>query len=170
MAAYKNSGNKKAMFEELERKRRIKKCGPVTVFKKVDGELREIENKSHLGGKVKSKPLVAGQSKPNPLAFDKRNKKSSKKKALINCKIPGDEFLESFAWEKLRLIALKKYGSVCMCCGASPKNGAVMNVDHIKPRKLFPDLALVLDNLQVLCHDCNHGKGNWDQTDFRPME
>lgn len=66
--------------------------------------------------------------------------------------------------------ALKKYGPVCMCCGASPQTGAVVNVDHVKPRKLFPELALVLENLQILCHDCNHGKGNWDQTDWRPEE
>jgi len=46
-------------------------------------------------------------------------------------------------------------------------NGAVMNVDHIRPRKLFPELALDINNLQVLCHECNHGKGNWDQTDWR---
>ena len=63
--------------------------------------------------------------------------------------------------------ALKKYGARCMCCGATPAGGAVMNVDHIKPRKLFPDLALDINNLQILCHDCNHGKGNWDQTDWR---
>ena len=44
-----------------------------------------------------------------------------------------------------------------------------MNVDHIKPRRLFPDLALSLDNLQVLCHECNHGKGNWDMTDWREL-
>ena len=25
----------------------------------------------------------------------------------------------------------------------------------------------VLDNLQILCSDCNAGKGNWDQTDWR---
>lgn len=34
---------------------------------------------------------------------------------------------------------------------------------------LFPDLALSMDNLQVLCGDCNHGKGNWDVTDWRPI-
>lgn len=41
---------------------------------------------------------------------------------------------------------------------------------HIQPRKTHPHLALVLSNLQVLCHDCNHGKGNWDTTDWRPRE
>lgn len=54
-----------------------------------------------------------------------------------------------------------------MCCGATPATGAVMNVDHIKPRKLYPHLALDVDNLQILCSDCNHGKGNWDMTDWR---
>jgi 5-methylcytosine-specific restriction endonuclease McrA len=63
--------------------------------------------------------------------------------------------------------ALKKYGTKCMCCGATPATGAVMNVDHIKPRKLWPSLALDINNLQILCHDCNHGKGNWDMTDWR---
>ena len=63
--------------------------------------------------------------------------------------------------------ALKKYGARCQCCGATPATGATINVDHIKPRKFFPELALSVDNLQVLCHECNHGKGNWDQTDWR---
>ena len=43
-----------------------------------------------------------------------------------------------------------------------------MNVDHIKPRKKYPELALDKSNLQVLCEECNHGKGNWDETDWRP--
>jgi hypothetical protein len=29
------------------------------------------------------------------------------------------------------------------------------------------DLALKIDNLQVLCADCNCGKGNCDSTDWR---
>jgi 5-methylcytosine-specific restriction endonuclease McrA len=81
--------------------------------------------------------------------------------------VAKDEFLQSYEWRKLRMEALKKYGAKCQCCGATPATGAVMNVDHIKPRKHFPELALSLENLQVLCHECNHGKGNWDETDWR---
>jgi len=78
-----------------------------------------------------------------------------------------DDFLATYEWRRVRMEAIKRYGSRCQCCGASPATGAVINVDHIKPRRIFPHLALSLDNLQVLCHDCNHGKGNWDMTDWR---
>lgn len=85
-------------------------------------------------------------------------------------RVDSNDFLSTYEWKRVRMMALKKYGPVCQCCGASPSTGAVMNVDHIKPRKLFPQLALDLDNLQVLCGDCNHGKGNWDMTDWREQE
>lgn len=81
--------------------------------------------------------------------------------------VVSDAFLQTYEWRKLRMEALKKYTPRCMCCGATPATGAVMNVDHIKPRRLFPSLAMDINNLQILCHDCNHGKGNWDQTDWR---
>jgi 5-methylcytosine-specific restriction endonuclease McrA len=77
------------------------------------------------------------------------------------------EFLQSYDWRRLRMQAIKQYGNKCQCCGATPATGAVINVDHIKPRRHYPDLALDLNNLQVLCHECNHGKGNWDETDWR---
>lgn len=79
-------------------------------------------------------------------------------------------FLSSYEWRRVRMEALKKYGAKCQCCGATPTTGAVMNVDHIKPRKIYPELALCLDNLQILCGACNHGKGNWDMTDWRKAE
>lgn len=79
-------------------------------------------------------------------------------------------FLDTYEWRRIRMQALKKHGARCMCCGASPATGAVMNVDHIRPRRLFPELALDINNLQVLCHECNHGKGNWDMTDWRVAE
>jgi len=81
--------------------------------------------------------------------------------------VSSDAFLKSYEWRRLRMSALKLHGARCQCCGITPAHGAVMNVDHIKPRKLFPELALSLENLQVLCGECNHGKGNWDMTDWR---
>lgn len=83
--------------------------------------------------------------------------------------VTSTEFLRTYAWTKLRMVALKKNGAVCQCCGASPATGAVMNVDHIKPRKLYPELALVLSNTQTLCDLCNKGKANWDMTDWRDV-
>lgn len=80
--------------------------------------------------------------------------------------INSKAFLDSFEWRQLRFKALQKYGRRCQCCGSSPSTGAVLNVDHVKPRRKFPGLALDISNLQVLCADCNHGKGN-AVTDFR---
>jgi 5-methylcytosine-specific restriction endonuclease McrA len=63
--------------------------------------------------------------------------------------------------------ALKKNNGFCVCCGRGVSDGIKLNVDHIKPRKRHPELALDINNLQVLCNECNHGKGNWDETDWR---
>lgn len=108
----------------------------------------------------------------NPSAKEiKKPKKQKLKKTRQTATHVGvitDSFLSTYEWRRLRMQALKKYGSRCMCCGATPESGAVMNVDHIKPRKLWPSLALDINNLQILCQECNHGKGNWDMTDWRP--
>ena len=93
---------------------------------------------------------------------------AAKSKKPKKSKLAKTEFLETYAWRKLRMQILLRYGSRCMCCGATPQSGAVMNVDHIKPRLTHPELALDSENLQVLCGECNHGKGNWDTTDWRP--
>ena len=39
-------------------------------------------------------------------------------------------------------------------------------VKRVKKTHVATD-ALEITNLQILCHECNHGKGNWDQTDWR---
>lgn len=84
----------------------------------------------------------------------------------VHAYVNSAAFLASFEWKRLRVKAFEKYGRACLCCGASPATGAVLNVDHVKSRRRRPDLALDLNNLQVLCGDCNHGKGN-DDTDYR---
>ncbi len=78
-----------------------------------------------------------------------------------------DAFLRSPEWKAIRYQALVLHGGQCQCCGASAKDGAHLQVDHIRPRSKFPALALDINNLQVLCADCNAGKSNVDQTDWR---
>lgn len=106
---------------------------------------------------------------PAPVVKPSKPKKTKYRKSVAVHQNAKDSFLRTFEWRKVRMQALKKYGAKCMCCGATPATGAVMNVDHIKPRKLWPSLALDINNLQILCHDCNHGKGNWDMTDWRKV-
>jgi len=79
-------------------------------------------------------------------------------------------FYRTPAWREARYQALKRAGGACQCCGARASLGKPLHVDHIKPRSRFPDLELDVTNLQVLCDDCNLGKGAGDETDWRPEE
>lgn len=78
------------------------------------------------------------------------------------------DFYQSPEWRDVRYKALKKHGAACQCCGAKPP--PPLHVDHIKPRITHPYLALHIGNLQVLCADCNKGKGWKDDTDWRPHD
>lgn len=73
------------------------------------------------------------------------------------------DFYTTKRWLALRYDALKRSDGRCELCGSSDS----LHVDHIKPRSLFPELAYEPTNLQVLCRDCNFGKGNRDSTDWR---
>src|SRR3990167_676882 len=79
-------------------------------------------------------------------------------------------FYRSYEWRKLRYQALERDGGACLACGRGRKDGAVLHVDHIKPLRRNWELRLDLSNLQVLCDLCNHGKGNWNETDWRDAE
>lgn len=97
-----------------------------------------------------------------------RVKAKSKSSVMIEgVDVTAKDFLQTWAWRKLRYRVVRQYGARCMCCGATRESGGVIHVDHIKPRRLYPELALDLENLQILCGDCNAGKGNWDETDWR---
>lgn len=80
------------------------------------------------------------------------------------------EFYESYEWLKLRYKTLKAFGSVCMACKRPASDEVIIHVDHIKSVRKYWYLRLDPDNLQVLCSECNHGKGNWDETDWRSLD
>ncbi|MGR6503593.1 HNH endonuclease [Shewanella sp. Koi 1] len=76
-------------------------------------------------------------------------------------------FLQTTEWRQLRRKAFELYGNYCACCGKTPKNGAVLHVDHIKPRSLRPDLESDITNLQILCDGCNQDKSNISERKWR---
>ena len=106
--------------------------------------------------RVRKKRLIALERENKLLRETLRAQKEKKFK---------EGFYTSRPWRALRYEALRVLGRKCQCCGATGKE---MHVDHIKPRSLFPALELELSNLQILCADCNLGKSNKDQTDWRP--
>ena len=123
---------------------------------------------------------VAGKPKPdvsNPtydrmcgyLSALKRWLKTKKEKKLdfsddTNVKIA--RFYRSYDWQKARYTCIKKHGRKCLVCGHTPPEVKI-HVDHIKGLRKHWDLRLDPENHQPLCENCNHGKGNWDETDWR---
>lgn len=90
------------------------------------------------------------------LAYKDKLSKLTNNQIAIIFKAQSKNFLNSKEWRDLRQQALKKYGCICKHCG-SDKN---INIDHILPRKFYPELALDINNLQTLCGPCNKRKGN----------
>ena len=83
--------------------------------------------------------------------------------------VTAEGFYQSREWREVRYAIFRKYEAACMICGRTFKDhGVAMHCDHIKPRSKFPELALNIDNIQILCEDCNLGKSNIDKTDWRP--
>ena len=76
-----------------------------------------------------------------------------------------DKFYSSSEWRSLRYKALRLRGFQCQACGNRPPL-AILHVDHIKPRSKHPELELDINNLQVLCKDCNLGKSNIYEDDL----
>lgn len=81
--------------------------------------------------------------------------------------VSASEFYLSESWRRVRYEALRRYGGMCQLCGERARVGMPLHVDHIKPRSKFPELALDIKNLQILCEGCNVGKGNQDDMDWR---
>lgn len=96
----------------------------------------------------------------------KRKKARKAVKRQISWK-EASEFYASWEWRQARYEVLREQGRKCVCCGATPEGGAVLHVDHIKPLRDNWSLRLRKSNLQVLCGDCNAGKGFKYKDDWR---
>jgi 5-methylcytosine-specific restriction endonuclease McrA len=131
--------------------------------------VKKIKTAAHKKGKCRSKCDGVQRDRGGyPLDSHLRAIYISKLRGKTETQRKTDpKFYETGAWRKLRYLTLKKYGRKCMVCF---RTNLELHVDHIKPISLVPDLALDETNLQVLCRDCNLGKGNSDSIDWRPKE
>jgi 5-methylcytosine-specific restriction endonuclease McrA len=136
---------------------------PIEEFNKLDPKLMQSSRPTAL-----LHYLNDWDDSNNPRIGRQKPSKRSKHDKYIT--LTGNAFYDSDEWKRFRYQILRHYGAVCMCCGATPADGKKMHVDHIKPRSKYPDLALDLNNGQVLCEDCNIGKGNSDEIDYRPKD
>jgi len=120
-----------------------------------------------------AKLIIAWFEENEPKAF--ANLRPKKKKPDTQYKQRRD-FYQSWEWRTIRMQALKEHGATCQCCGATRNDKDMAGqpvricVDHIKPLATHWDLRLDKNNLQILCDECNQGKGAWDETDWRISE
>lgn len=77
------------------------------------------------------------------------------------------KFYQSKPWRKIRMVAIKRANYECEHCRKKGKlttantinkygRKTKMDVNHIKPVKTHPHLALELDNLEYLCVNCHN--------------
>jgi 5-methylcytosine-specific restriction protein A len=60
-------------------------------------------------------------------------------------------------WQRLRAYKLR-LNPLCETCLVNGIVTAAEEVDHIKPVRDYPELRLVLDNLQSMCKSCHSRK------------
>jgi 5-methylcytosine-specific restriction endonuclease McrA len=109
--------------------------------------------------------IITPPKKPKPKKIIRRE--SIK---IPEVKIPENDikaFYESWEWKRVRYDFLKDKDRKCQCCGATPADGVRVVVDHIQPIRYFWQKRFDPTNLQLLCDDCNMGKGSRDETDWR---
>jgi hypothetical protein len=119
-----------------------------------------INPRGALANTDKSKLSKRSTPKPKVIKFP-APKSSNVTEAMIK------KFYDSWEWKRLSYDVKLKRGRRCECCGAKAPEVRIIT-DHVQPLRHYWHLRLVEANLQVLCDDCNMGKGSRDDTDFRP--
>ncbi len=74
---------------------------------------------------------------------------------ILLTKADNKTFYNSKEWRTVREIVLRQNNYRCTLCGFTSKKGMV--VDHIKPRKKYPEFAFDIPNLRCLCNSCHSG-------------
>lgn len=75
----------------------------------------------------------------------------------VDQKLPNRRTPRTINW-RLRALVLMRDGARCQLCGATVQSGATLHVDHKTPWSKGGET--VIENLQILCEQCNIGKSD----------
>lgn len=117
--------------------------------------------------KIDQSIITAGKNRVNRIKRKIEIKELNIDKDPSYSSIKARNFYHSEEWQMLRYKALQEANGKCCLCGRSAKDGVILNVDHIVPLSVCWGLRNRLENLQVLCKDCNMGKLNKDITSWK---
>ena len=76
------------------------------------------------------------------------------------------------SWNYIKTIVRIRDNDTCQCAGVCKwhlgqkcgfRDSYIMHVDHIKPKKLFPELTLAESNLITVCPNCHQLKTNLER-------
>jgi 5-methylcytosine-specific restriction endonuclease McrA len=82
----------------------------------------------------------------------------SKKCGKINWERRNPDSYKYSAFYKMRFEVFRKDGFRCVYCGRSPKEDAILQVEHIHPKSKGGDNDI--KNYTTSCEECNVGKGD----------
>lgn len=78
-------------------------------------------------------------------------------------------FIDLGIGEDIKNEIRREHGMICAGCGCKIRFTIQRHVDHIKPKKLYPELEFLYTNLQVLCRPCNAHKSSYDGDDWKEV-
>jgi 5-methylcytosine-specific restriction endonuclease McrA len=78
-------------------------------------------------------------------------------------------FYHSPEYKFLRLTVLKRDGYKCTNCGKSGSTNNALQLEHIKPKSLYPELIYELSNLRILCINCHKKTESYGKAGIRKI-
>ena len=78
-----------------------------------------------------------------------------------------ENIYQSTRWADIKKVIYSLYDFKCMKCGTNQNE---MHVDHICPVSKYPAMKWSINNLQLLCKNCNMEKSNVNENDYRTLE